>query len=235
MPAKLTTTSYAVLGLLAVKPWSTYELAQQMQRALGLFWPRAESKLYEEPKKLVRLGLARAKEEPVGNRPRTTYSITAKGRRALAAWVPTPGAGPALEFEQLVKVFFAEHGSTQDLLATLKGLRIQTEERAARTGGISREYLAGEGAYPERLAWLILTGKFLDDFEQLVDNWTEWAIDVVQQWPDDVRDAEPDWTALQQMADRADAYVARLANAERAGGDVPHGPIRQKRARAREH
>ena len=26
----LTTTSYAILGLLAVKPWTTYELAQQM-------------------------------------------------------------------------------------------------------------------------------------------------------------------------------------------------------------
>ena len=49
-PPALTTTSYAILGLLAVKPWTTYELAQQMRRALGQFWPRAESKLYEEPK-----------------------------------------------------------------------------------------------------------------------------------------------------------------------------------------
>jgi DNA-binding PadR family transcriptional regulator len=109
MAAPLTTTSYAILGLLAVKPWTTYELAQQMQRALGQFWPRAESKLYEEPKKLVAHGLARASSEMVGKRPRTVYTITPKGRRALAAWVPTPGDGPTLEFEQLVKVFFAEH------------------------------------------------------------------------------------------------------------------------------
>ena len=45
--AALTSTSYAILGLLAVKPWTTYELAQQMDRALGRFWPRAESRLYE--------------------------------------------------------------------------------------------------------------------------------------------------------------------------------------------
>ena len=38
-PTPLTTTSYAILGLLAVKPWTTYELAQQMRRALGQFWP----------------------------------------------------------------------------------------------------------------------------------------------------------------------------------------------------
>ncbi len=58
-PRPLTSTSYAILGLLSLRPWTTYELAQQMQRALGQFWPRAESKLYEEPKKLVEHGLGR--------------------------------------------------------------------------------------------------------------------------------------------------------------------------------
>jgi PadR family transcriptional regulator AphA len=72
----LTPTSYAILGLLAVKPWTTYELAQQMERALGEFWPRAQSKLYDEPKKLVALGLARASSEKIGKRPRTVYTIT---------------------------------------------------------------------------------------------------------------------------------------------------------------
>src|SRR5436190_12097620 len=75
MAPALTPTSYAVLGLLAVKPWSSYELAQQMDRALGRFWPRAESRLYEEPKKLVAHGLARASSEMVGNaRARSTRS-----------------------------------------------------------------------------------------------------------------------------------------------------------------
>src|SRR4051794_33638678 len=45
----LTTTSHAILGLLAIQPWSTYELTRQMDRSLGRFWPRAHSKLYEEP------------------------------------------------------------------------------------------------------------------------------------------------------------------------------------------
>src|SRR3954451_12144706 len=102
---QLTTTSYAILRLLAVRPWSTYELAQQMRVALGQFWPRAESKLYEEPKKLVAHGLAKAAQESVGKRRRTVYSITPKGRKALAKWIPEPGAGPSVEFEALVKVF----------------------------------------------------------------------------------------------------------------------------------
>src|SRR5436309_13332803 len=107
----LTTTSYAVLGLLSIKPWSSYELTQQMDRSLGRFWPRAVSKLYEEPKKLVSHGLARASTQRNGQRTRTVYTITLKGRRALAAWLQQPGDGPVLEFEQLLKVFFAENGT----------------------------------------------------------------------------------------------------------------------------
>src|SRR6516165_8481292 len=115
----LTTTSYAVLGLLSIKSWSSYELTRQMDRSLGRIWPRAVSKLYEEPKKLVDYGYARASIERQGQRSRTVYAITANGRRALASWLHEPGEGPVLEFEQLLKVFFAESGTKEDLLATL--------------------------------------------------------------------------------------------------------------------
>ena len=211
MAKKLTTTSYAILGLLALRPWSTYELAEQMQRAVGLFWPRASSGIYEEPKKLVTLGLAKATAEHVGQRPRTSYSITAKGQRALEAWVPTPGAGPVVEFEQLVKIFFAEHAGKADLLATLHGVRADLEDGAAATAGIPTEYLEGRGGYPERLPWLILAGKFLDEIDQAVDRWAQWAIDVVDDWPDDLHAAEPDREALQEMAHNAEAFVERAA------------------------
>src|SRR5262245_7322871 len=164
MAPALTPTSYAILGLLALKPWTTYELAQQMDRALGRFWPRAESRLYEEPKKLVAHGLARASSETVGKRPRTIYTITPKGRRALAQWVPTPGDGPVLECEQLIKVFFAEHATKADLLATLAGIREQSEQQLGDNARVPHAYLAGTGPFPERLPWLILVGQFLIDF-----------------------------------------------------------------------
>ena len=94
----LTTTSYAILGLLAIKPWSTYELTQQMDRSLGRIWPRAESKLYEEPKKLVSHGLARSERRYRGKRASTVYEITPAGRRALADWVRSTGdAAPTLD------------------------------------------------------------------------------------------------------------------------------------------
>ena len=64
MPSAPTGTSYAVLGLLSLRSWTTYELAQQVRRSLNWFWPRAERKLYQEPKALVERGLATSRTEP---------------------------------------------------------------------------------------------------------------------------------------------------------------------------
>lgn len=205
----VTPTSYALLGLLAVKPWTTYELAAQMDRTLSRFWPRARSKLYEEPKKLVALGLAEASKEAVGRRPRTLYSITPAGRRALAAWVSAPGEGPVLEFEQLLKVFFAENGSTSDLLRTLHDARAWAEVRTQQNIEVGRSYLEGRGAFPERAAILVLTGRFLDDMMEAVDRWAAWATEVAETWPDDPAAAEPDLAALGDTVSRALARSAR--------------------------
>ena len=79
------TTAQAILGLLALRSWTTYELTKQVQRSIGWFWPRAERKLYDEPKRLVAAGLAASSAEMTGARPRTVYTITAKGRKALRA------------------------------------------------------------------------------------------------------------------------------------------------------
>jgi PadR family transcriptional regulator, regulatory protein AphA len=207
----LSTTSYAILGLLSLRSWTTYELAEQMQRALGQFWPRAVSGLYEEPKKLVAAGLALARPDDVGRRPRTRYEITAEGRRALADWVPTSGSGPVVEFEQLVKIFFAEQATKADLVAAIAGVRAELEERVAATAHVPHEYLEHRGGYPERLPWLILVGKFIDEFEQAIDRWTTWAAAVVADWPDNITEAEPDWEALEEMAGSIDRIAGRAA------------------------
>jgi DNA-binding PadR family transcriptional regulator len=200
----LTTTSYAVLGLLAVRPWSTYELTQQMDRSLGRLWPRAQSKLYEEPKKLVAHGLARAREETVGRRRRTVYAITAKGRRALAAWIDEPGEGPVLEFEQLLKVSFAEHGTKAGALANIAAARAWAVERNQGNLEAGRAYRSGEGPFQHRAAQNMLAGRFLTDLYRMVAEWADWAEALVAEWPDDPADAVLDQAAMEETVRRAE-------------------------------
>jgi PadR family transcriptional regulator, regulatory protein AphA len=207
--ANLSTTSYAILGLLSLRSWTTYELAEQMQRALGQFWPRAASGIYTEPKKLVAAGFATNATEYVGQRPKQRYTITPAGRKALKQWIPTPSAAPQVECEALIKVFFAERGTKADLLRTLTTIKEENEDRATAAQNIPHEYLENRGGYPERLPWLLIAGQFLNEWEEMLDRWATWAIEVVEQWPDDIRAAAPAWEVLQTMADRADQFAAR--------------------------
>jgi DNA-binding PadR family transcriptional regulator len=201
--AELKTTSYAMLGMLAIRDWSTYELAEHMERGVGRLWPpSARSNLFTEPKKLVALGLARATETRVGRRPRTEYSITAKGRRALTDWLDTEGDHTRIESEQLLKLFFADQGTTEQAKATIAGIQSWADARSAENIAVARSYLAGAGPFPERAAVLAITGRFLTDFVDMVNHWATWAAAVVDTWPADPRQAQPDWTTFEAIATR---------------------------------
>jgi PadR family transcriptional regulator, regulatory protein AphA len=197
---KLTTSSYAILGLLALRPWTTYELAKQMAVSLRNFWPRAESKLYEEPKKLVAHGLAEVRSEHVGRRPRSVYEITGAGREALRAWLDEPGAMATLEFESLVKVFFAEQGTKAQLVATLERIVEEQRRRAAVDAEWARAYAAGRAAFPERLAVLSLVGPLQADVNRTILRWAEEALETVAGWPEELRAAPPAAGAFERVA-----------------------------------
>ena len=62
-----------------------------------------------------------------------------------------PAAGPSLEFEGLLKVSFAEHGTREDALAHLAAVRAWAVERNEENLATGRAYLAGEGS--SRRGW----------------------------------------------------------------------------------
>lgn len=178
----LTTTSHAILGLLALRPWTTYELAKQVQRSLGWFWPRAERKLYDEPKRLVAAGLATAEREMTGARPRTVYTVTSPGRRALRRWLDEPPAPPTFEFEGMVKLFFADGGSLEQLRATLAAVAATADERVRELEAKVVQNLGGDVPFPERLHLNALGLRFQLDHERSVGDWARWAIDQTAGW-----------------------------------------------------
>jgi DNA-binding PadR family transcriptional regulator len=194
--ADLTTTSFAILSLLAVRAWTTYELAQQMDRSVGGMWPRAQSVVYDEPKRLVRLGLARAKKEYTGKRASTVYSITPKGRRALAAWLETPGGKPSFEYEALLKLAFADHGSLDALRTNLAAVRDHARDEAADCAARGREYEETGGPYPERLPVISLAYRYFYEQAQALLRWAEWAESATRDWtgvtPETGADLAPD-------------------------------------------
>jgi DNA-binding PadR family transcriptional regulator len=181
-PSPPSTTSHAVLGLLSLRSWSTYELAKQVQRSLGWFWPRAERKLYDEPKRLVAAGLAKSTIEMTGSRPRTVYSVTARGRRAMRQWLGEPPAPPSIEFEGLVKVFFADGGDLHQLDETLRAIAETADARVAELETRAVESLTGNVAFPGRLPINTITLRFQIDHERQIGDWARWARDQIADW-----------------------------------------------------
>ena len=205
-----TTTAFAILGMIAIRPMTPYELAGWFDRSLGRLWPRARSKLFEGPKNLVALGYAKATKESSGGRRKTRYTITPAGRRALAAWLEEPGAGPSLEFEQLLKVFFAEHSSKRAVIANLQAAADWAYARIEHNVGVGGSYFGGTGPFQERAPQLIITGVFLGEFALLVDTWSRWALDVVGRWPSDTEAAKPDRDALAAINRKTERRLREL-------------------------
>jgi DNA-binding PadR family transcriptional regulator len=229
----LTTTSYAVLGLLAIRPWSTYELAKQMEVSLRNFWPRAERKLYDEPKKLVDHGLAVVTRDTVGKRPRSVYEISTAGRQELRDWLSEPGALASLEFEALIKVFFAEHGSKDQLVANLEWIRDGSDERAAIDAQWAEYYLNTGGQFPDRLGPISLVGKLQADLNHTIREWARWALRTVDEWPGELRAAPAAREALEEVRRRSDGTDRRLESS-RTRAYPPSYPLAVPRSDATE-
>jgi DNA-binding PadR family transcriptional regulator len=167
-----------------------YDLARQMQRNVHFYFPRVESQIYAEPKKLVAVGLAEAATEMTGRRARTIYSITPEGRRVLAEWLATPvGKGPLLEFEAVLRVMLAPFGTDADLAQTLRQVRGDIQATILSVAGrISDEYAGGTAPFQRYAQYRSIMHDFLLSFGQLIDDWAERAEERMRRWPEMTED-----------------------------------------------
>jgi DNA-binding PadR family transcriptional regulator len=183
MPPKMTTSSYAVLALLDLKPWAGYELTHQAQRSLRYAWPKSERLLYSEPKKLVELGYATAHQEDRGNRARNVYTITKEGRQTLNEWTRTRTQPPRLEIEALLRLLFADHGSRDDVLGALDEFEEDIAEHHQAIVELMASYLDGGHPFPQRTHLSVLFATFQIEMFKTIERWIEFARDEIEEWP----------------------------------------------------
>jgi PadR family transcriptional regulator, regulatory protein AphA len=105
--AKLTITSYAVLGLIDQwGPSTPYQLKNVASVSVFHFWAIPHTQIYTECRKLADAGLLDEQRERTGRR-RRTYRLTPKGRKALSEWRADPDTEDFCEVRDpgLVKLF----------------------------------------------------------------------------------------------------------------------------------
>jgi len=94
---------YAILGLLARRPSTGYELTQTFDRSLRTSWHASHSQIYPELGKLERAGLV----EVVGRGARRskTYGVTGAGRDELRHWLVEAEPDRSQRSESGVRLF----------------------------------------------------------------------------------------------------------------------------------
>jgi PadR family transcriptional regulator AphA len=184
MKEKLTTTSYAVLAQVAVRPWSPYELAQQRVRYFRYVWPRAESAIYREVKRLAEMGLIKRRIEYTGRRQRSVYSITEKGTEALRAWLATPVSPFAMDFEAMIRLFVAPLGTKEAITNSLNQVRADAQEMLRFGGEVKQEFIDGINVTQDQVYIRALAVDFFISLLRTVDDWAERTLLEIERWND---------------------------------------------------
>ncbi|PXY18792.1 PadR family transcriptional regulator [Prauserella muralis] len=138
---RLSTTSYVVLGMIALRgPSTPYDLKRAVGRSVGFFWSFPHAQLYSEPKRLEEAGLLDLHEEQHGRR-RKLYTITEAGQTALRAWLKEP-VNAHFELRDIaeIKLFFNELVEPADVAKLAVDQIHQHEQRIAVYEDMRRRY-----------------------------------------------------------------------------------------------
>jgi PadR family transcriptional regulator, regulatory protein AphA len=128
---KPTAVTPVVLGLLARKPRSGYDIKTVVDRSTRFFWAASYGQIYPELKRLEEEGLVEGEDHPNGGRNRRVYTLTPAGHEALLEWMRSDILTIELRDESLLRLFFADALPQEEALLLLEGRKRGHEEYLA--------------------------------------------------------------------------------------------------------
>ncbi|KAA8884384.1 PadR family transcriptional regulator [Nocardia colli] len=168
---------YAMLGLLADRPASGYDLLQRFKFSLANVWSATQSQIYTELGKLAEADLIAVSDE--GPRGRKEYTITEAGLTELRHWLTDTRPKRVIRNETLLRVFFLGVVSQAQAADYLDGI--------ANTSGKGHKELL---ALKETIDWddndFSRYGRIAmewgERFYAMNEEWARWAM---EQLPED--------------------------------------------------
>ncbi len=135
-------TTFVVLGLLAKRPGSGYDIAALANRSVRHFWPISRSQLYTELARLEELGWATGTVIQQNRYPnKRVYEITPAGMSALREWLDTAPPQPRKRNQDLavLKTFLGAYMNPDRLADQLRDYQRQAEELHAELSAVIAE------------------------------------------------------------------------------------------------
>src|SRR5262249_8100873 len=91
-------------------------------------------------------------------------------------------AGQRYESEAVLKVFFAENGTLDDLRSSIRALHDEALATLEYFGQVADRYARAEGMYPQRFALTAMVARLLGEQQVATTRWAAWAEEVVSGW-----------------------------------------------------
>ncbi|MEU0937107.1 MULTISPECIES: PadR family transcriptional regulator [unclassified Embleya] len=165
---------HALLGLLANRSASGYDLLKSFETSLANVWPATQSQVYGELGKLSAEGMLDVTAE--GPRGRKEYSITASGRTELRHWLVEVEPERVRRSGMLLRVFFLD---TLDPDEARDYLAAQAEAAAGTHTGLR----AMEASVEWDDSPLSVYGRIALEYglrlSQVQREWAQWATEQV--------------------------------------------------------
>jgi DNA-binding PadR family transcriptional regulator len=168
---RLSPFSFTILVLVGRDGAGAHDLRRMAEQG-RVYWDAAPSQWYAEPKRLAEHGYLEAHKAPGRTHERTHYTLTPKGREALAEWVKTPAVLPRIQNEPVVRLLAADLVAPENVREGLEALRgeLETAQAAVRVG---QERFAPE--LPHRAPLLMVNHRYAERMLELQREWLEEA------------------------------------------------------------
>ncbi|MDF2879304.1 MAG: PadR-like family transcriptional regulator [Clostridia bacterium] len=106
--ARINKTYFAIMGLLAIKPMSAYELVKFSKESIGLFWNESYGHIHKSLQYLEKVGSVFVLEETTNGRLKKVYGVTQLGRDRFHEWISQKPEEAVMRNELLMKIFVCD-------------------------------------------------------------------------------------------------------------------------------
>jgi DNA-binding PadR family transcriptional regulator len=167
---------HALLGLLAERPASGYDLIKQFETQLSMVWPAQQSQIYGELTRLDEQGWIEV--TGTGARNRREYGITDTGREELRNWLTAGDIDLVYRSAALLRVFFLWTLSKEEGAKYLTDFAEHNERRLAVLEAV-RDNAEWVGDPVQVCGWLAL--EFGIRGSRSGKDWGEWAAETLNE------------------------------------------------------
>ncbi|MCX5774360.1 MAG: PadR family transcriptional regulator [Fusobacteria bacterium] len=128
--ARESKTKYILLGMLAIKNCSGYDIKQMIDVNVGYFWQESNGQIYPTLKKLEECKLIeRIEEDRDSTREKKIYTITLEGKRIFQNWVEEDEYILSIRNEFLLKLTFGTNLTVRKNIERLKKYKRGVSEK----------------------------------------------------------------------------------------------------------